>query len=132
MERNIYLENVPLDEALGRWLELCRSEGVSSPCRKNLLKPATRWGWSRRSHFSPGFLRPRSTLRRWTGCREGQEHLWSQRSKPGDASSRSRHRDDRHRRAPAGGFDAVIMIEDLNEVGEGTYDIIKPASRGST
>ena len=31
MDRNIYLENTPLDEAMDRWLALCRDEGVVLP-----------------------------------------------------------------------------------------------------
>lgn len=127
MKRNIYLENVPLPEALERWMALCRNEGVEFPL--NAVTTATGEAAGRVTS-EPLFARVSSppfhssamdgvavAASATYGASEtnpvrltvGREVEWIDTGEP----------------LPPG-FDAVIMVEDLSEVSEGAFEIIKP------
>ncbi|MCG2794451.1 MAG: molybdopterin biosynthesis protein [Actinomycetia bacterium] len=127
-KRNIYLENVPLPEALERWMALCREEGVAFPIDAEKAATGEAAG---RVTSEPLFARVSSppfhssamdgvalTASATYGASEttpvrlslGRKVEWIDTGEP----------------LPPG-FDAVIMVEELNDVGEGTFEIIKPA-----
>jgi putative molybdopterin biosynthesis protein len=129
MERNIYLDNVPLDEALERWLAACREEGVAFPLPVETVATADALG---RVTAEPLFARVSSppfhssamdgvavSAERTFGASEagpvrlvmGTDIELIDTGEPVSA-----------------GYDAVIMVEDLNEVEPGVFEIVKPAS----
>ena len=129
MDRNIYLENVPLGEALERWLELCRREGIAFPLDAETVTTADALG---RVTAEPLFARvssPPFHSSAMDGVVVSAERTYS-------ASDSNPVRlvmgedielIDTGEPVPPG-YDAVIMVEDLNEVEPGVFEILKPAS----
>lgn len=129
MERNIYLDNMPLDEALGRWLELCRSEGVTFPLPAVEVSTGQAVGMVTAEPLfarvsSPPF---HSSAMDGVAVRAESTYGASEASPVTLRIGTDIELIDTGEPLPAG-FDAVIMVEDLNEVAEGIYEVIKPAS----
>jgi molybdopterin molybdotransferase/putative molybdopterin biosynthesis protein len=129
MERNIYLDNVPLDEALGRWLELCRAEGVTFPLPAVEVPTGQAAGMVTAEPLfarvsSPPF---HSSAMDGVAVRAESTYGASETSPVTLRLGTEIELIDTGEPLPAG-FDAVIMVEDLNEVGDETYEVIKPAS----
>jgi putative molybdopterin biosynthesis protein len=120
---------VPLDEALERWLAACREEGVAFPLPVETVATADALG---RVTAEPLFARVSSppfhssamdgvavSAERTFGASEagpvrlvmGTDIELIDTGEPVSA-----------------GYDAVIMVEDLNEVEPGVFEIVKPAS----
>ncbi len=129
MERNIYLDNMPLDEALVRWLELCRSEGVTFPLPAVEVPTGQTVGMVTAEPLFARVSSPPFHSSAMDGVAVGAESTYG----ASEASPVTLHIGtdieliDTGEPLP-GGFDAVIMVEDLNEVAEGVYEVIKPAS----
>lgn len=129
MERNIYLENAPLGEALDRWFSACRDLGVKLPLEAETV--ATRESAGRVTS-APLFARLSSP----------SFHSSAMDGVAVDASSTFGASETGPVRLSLGEdaemidtgeplpeeYDAVIMVEDLNEVAEGVFEIIKPAA----
>jgi putative molybdopterin biosynthesis protein len=129
MERNIYLENTPLAEALERWLALCRAEGVEMPLASETVKTGEAMGRvTARPVFasvsSPPF---HSSAMDGIAVEAVKTYKASEVNPVTLVLGRDAELIDTGEPVPLG-YDAVIMVEDLNEVGPGSYEIIKPAS----
>ena len=128
MKRNIYLENVPLGEALERWFALCRGEGVAFPL--DSLEVATGEAAGRVT-AKPLFARvssPPFHSSAMDGVAVSANATYGA-SETGPVRlhlGREVELIDTGEPLPDG-FDAVIMVEELNEVEPGTFEIIKPA-----
>jgi len=128
MERNIYLDNVSLSVALERWLGLCRAEGVRFPTGAETLPAGGAAGrvtaeavFARVS--SPPF---HSSAMDGVAVRAAETYKASEVNPVRLELGRNAELIDTGDPLPDG-FDAVIMVEELNEVGEGLLEIIKPA-----
>jgi len=128
MERKIYLENMPIEEALSKWLALCKERGVKFPLgveivdvRESLGRITAEPIFAKTS--SPPFhssamdgiaVHARSTYgaseSKPVKLRLGEEGCLIDTGKP----------------IPAG-FDAVVKIEDVNWLGEDEFELRKPA-----
>jgi putative molybdopterin biosynthesis protein len=129
MERNIYLDNVPLGEALERWLELCRKEGVQFPLPTAIVATGNALGMVTAKPLfarvsSPPF---HSSAMDGVAVRAEATYGASEISPVTLRLGTDTELIDTGEPLPEG-FDAVIMVEELNEVSEGTYEIIKPAA----
>lgn len=129
IKRNIYLDNAPLGEALERWLALCREEGVSFPIGLELVATVEATG---RVTAEPLFARISSPPFH-SSAMDGAAVFASDTYGATEASpvkvslGSNAELIDTGDPLPAG-RDAVIMVEDLNEVEPGVFEIIKPAS----
>src|SRR5450830_24006 len=129
MERNIYLENVPLDKALERWLALCREDGVRFPTEAEEVATGEAAG---RVVAEPLFAKISSPPFH-SSAMDGVAVFASDTYGATEASparivlGSNVELIDTGDPIPAGS-DAVIMVEDLNEVEPGIFEIIKPAS----
>ena len=129
IKRNIYLDNAPLGEALERWLALCREEGVSFPIGSELVATGEATG---RVTAEPLFARISSPPFH-SSAMDGAAVFASDTYGATEASpvkvslGSNAELIDTGDPLPAG-RDAVIMVEDLNEVEPGVFEIIKPAS----
>ncbi len=129
MERNIYLDNVPLGEALERWLELCRKEGVPFPLQTAMVATGSALGMVTAEPLfarvsSPPF---HSSAMDGVAVRAEATYGASETSPVTLRLGTDIELIDTGEPLPEG-FDAVIMVEELNEVSEGTYEVIKPAT----
>lgn len=129
MDRNIYLENTPLDEAMDRWLALCRAEGVVLPLPAETVPTSEALG---RVVLEPVFARvssPPFHSSAMDGVSVSAERTYgaSETSPVRLVMGEDIELIDTGEPVPLG-FDAVIMVEDLNEVEPGVFEIIKPAS----
>lgn len=129
-KRNVYLENVPLDEALQRWLELCALEGVQFPMP---AEPVAVQDATGRVTAEPLFARSSSPPFH-ASAMDGVAVAAADTYGASEASPvllRLGHGIewiDTGEPLPDG-YDAVIMVEDLNEVGSsGEFEVIKPAA----
>jgi len=129
MDRNIYLEKVPLAEALARWLELCRKEGAPFPLPAEDVPTPEAMG---RVTAEPLFARvssPPFHSSAMDGVAVSAEKTFGAsettpvRLKMGEDIELI----DTGEPVPPG-LDAVIMVEDLNEVQPDVFEIIKPAA----
>ena len=129
IKRNIYLDNAPLGEALERWLALCREEGVSFPIGSELVATGEATG---RVTAEPLFARISSPPFH-SSAMDGAAVFASDTYGATEASpvkvslGSNAELIDTGDPLPAG-RDAVIMVEDLNEIEPGVFEIIKPAS----
>jgi len=129
IKRNIYLDNAPLGEALERWLALCREEGVSFPIGLELVATVEATG---RVTAEPLFARISSPPFH-SSAMDGAAVFASDTYGATEASpvkvslGSNAELIDTGDPLPAG-RDAVIMVEDLNEIEPGVFEIIKPAS----
>ncbi len=129
MKRNIYLDKVPLADALERMLTLCRDEGVAFPLPDETVATADALG---RVISQPMFARVSSPPFH-SSAMDGVAVVAGKTVGAGEASpvKVSLGSDvaliDTGEPVPPG-FDAVIMVEDLNEVAPGVFEIIKPVS----
>src|SRR5450756_2034211 len=129
MERNIYLENVPLDKALERWLALCREDGVRFPTEAEEVATGEAAG---RVVAEPLFAKISSPPFH-SSAMDGVAVFASDTYGATEASparivlGSNVELIDTGDPIPAGS-DAVLMVEDLNEVEPGIFEIIKPAS----
>jgi putative molybdopterin biosynthesis protein len=129
MERNIYLEKTPLDEALERWMSLCRAEGCAFPLPAETVSTPEAMG---RVTAEPLFARvssPPFHSSAMDGVAVNSENTFGASEV---APVRLRMGSDIElidtgEPVPPG-YDAVIMVEDLNEVEPDVFEIIKPAS----
>lgn len=129
MKRNIYLQNTPLEEALERWLELCRSRGVSLPLPRETVPTSGALGRiTAEAVFatvsSPPF---HSSAMDGVAVKAASTYGATETSPVTLALGRDAEWIDTGEPVPAG-FDAVIMVEDLNEEEPGVFEIIKPAA----
>jgi putative molybdopterin biosynthesis protein len=129
MDRNIYLQNMPLDEALGRWLESCKGEGVRLPLQAEEVATAEASGrvtaealFARVS--SPPF---HSSAMDGVAVRASDTFGASEVNPLCLKLGEDVEMIDTGEPLPDG-FDAVVMVEDLDEVEPGTYEVIKPAA----
>jgi putative molybdopterin biosynthesis protein len=129
VKRNIYLDNVPPAEAMERWLAECRENGVRMPLEPEKVAACTSGG---RVTAEPLFARVSSP----PFHSSAMDGVAVEAHKTFGASETSPLRlrlgedvlmIDTGEPLPAG-CDAVIMVEDLNEVDEGTYEIIRPVA----
>ena len=129
MKRNIYLENVPLEEALARWLILCRAEGVRFPLEaESAAAPRAAGRVTAEPLFacvsSPPF---HSSAMDGVAARASDTRGASESAPVRLRLGTDVELIDTGDPVPSG-FDAVIMVEDLDEVEEGVFEIIKPAA----
>jgi molybdopterin molybdotransferase/putative molybdopterin biosynthesis protein len=129
MERNIYLDNVSLDEAWGRWLELCRDEGVVFPIEAVLVATGDSAGMVTAEPLfarvsSPPF---HSSAMDGVAVKAGDTYGATEATPVKLKLGSQIELIDTGEPLPPE-FDAVIMVEDLNEVGQGVYEVIKPAA----
>ncbi len=129
MERNIYLDNVELSEAMERWLALCRAEGVRMPLEPVRVATSDTLGmvtaeplFARQS--SPPF---HSSAMDGVAVRAEATYGATEASPVTLRLGVDIELIDTGEPLP-GGFDAVIMVEELNELGGGAYEITKPAA----
>ena len=129
MERNIYLENVPLGEALERWLALCREEGVVFHIENEVVGTG---GAAGRVVAEPLFAKVSSPpfhssamdgVAVFASDTYGATESGPVRIVLGSNAELIDTGDPLQT-----GYDAVIMVEDLNEVEPGVFEIIRPAS----
>ena len=129
MERNIYLENVPLGEALERWLALCREGGVVFPIEPEEVGTG---GATGRVVAEPLFAKVSSPPFH-SSAMDGVAVFASDTYGATESSpvrivlGSNTELIDTGDPLPTGS-DAVIMVEDLNEVEPGVFEIIRPAS----
>lgn len=129
VERNIYLENKPLDEALGKWLAALHEEGVRIPGGTETVPT---WEASGRVTSEPLFAKVSSPpfhssamdgvmveATRTYGATETSPI----RLKLGTDIAMIDTGEPLY-----GEFDAVIMIEELNEIEPDLFEIIKPVA----
>ncbi|MBN2168480.1 MAG: molybdopterin biosynthesis protein [Actinobacteria bacterium] len=129
MERNIYLENKPLDEALGKWLEAVLEEGVQIPA---VSETVPTWEASGRVTAEPLFALVSSP----PFHSSAMDGVAVDATKTYGATETSPVRlrlDEDIEMIDTGEplskeYDAVIMIEDLSEAEPGVYEIIKPVA----
>lgn len=129
MDRNIYLDKVPLGEALERWLAMCREEGVAFPLAAEAVATADALGRVTAEALFARLSSPPFHSSAMDGVAVSADRTFG-------ASDTSPVRlrmgtdveliDTGEPVPPA--FDAVIMVEDLNEVEPGVFEIVKPAS----
>ena len=129
MERDIYLDNVPLGKALERWLSLCREQGVSFPIGSELVATGEAAG---RVTAEPLFARISSPPFH-SSAMDGVAVFASDTYGATEASPVKISLDSGAELIDTGeplpeSSDAVIMVEDLNEIEPGVFEIIKPAS----
>ena len=128
MKRNIYLDNVPLGEALERWLALCREEGVSFPTESELVATGEAAG---RVTAEPLFAKISSPPFH-SSAMDGVAVFASDTYGATEANPvrialcSNAELIDTGDPLPAG-RDAVIMVEDLNEIESGVFEVVKPA-----
>lgn len=128
-KRNIYLENTPLGEALESWLAMCRDRGVAFPLEAETV--ATREALGRVTAeplfalvSSPPFhSSAMDGVAVSAECTYGASESRPVRLVLGEDVELI----DTGEPLPAR-YDAVIMVEDLDEVEEGVFQIIKPAA----
>ena len=129
MERNIYLDNMKLGEAWERWLELCRDEGVVFPLEAVVVATGDAAGMVTAEPLFARVSSPPFHSSAMDGVAVKAEATYGAgettpvRLRLGEEIELI---DTGEPLPPA--FDAVIMVEDLNEVAEGVYEIIKPAA----
>jgi putative molybdopterin biosynthesis protein len=129
IQRNIYLDNVPLEEALERWLAQCREEGVRFPIEAEEVATGEAAG---RVVTEPLFAKISSPPFH-SSAMDGVAVFASDTYGATEASparimlGSNAELIDTGDPLPAGS-DAVIMVEDLNEIEPGVFEIIKPVS----
>lgn len=128
-QRNIYLENVPLGEAMERWLALCRAEGVRFPLEAVTVPTADSCGMVTAEPLfarvsSPPF---HSSAMDGVAVRAEATYGATEAAPVTLRLGEDVELIDTGEPLPPG-YDAVIMVEDLNEVSGGTCEIIKPAA----
>lgn len=129
MDRNIYLDNVRLDAALERWLDACRREGVEFPLPAVTRPTGEALGMVTAEPLfarvsSPPF---HSSAMDGVAVRAEATYGASETAPARLTLGRDAVMIDTGEPIPEG-FDAVVMVEDLDEVGEGVYEVIKPAA----
>lgn len=129
MERNIYLDNVNLDEAMERWLALCREEGVEFPLAPVTVATAEALGMVTAEPLFARVSSPPFNSSAMDGVAVKAEATYGATDVTPVTLRLGADVEliDTGEPIPDG-FDAVIMVEDLNEVAEGAYEVIKPAS----
>jgi putative molybdopterin biosynthesis protein len=129
MERNIYLQNTPLEEAHEKWLTLCREEGVPMSLASEPVKAHAAAG---RVTAVPLFAKvssPPFHSSAMDGIAVAAEKTYGASDTTPVILRAGVDYEllDTGEPLPAG-FDAVIMVEELAEVSPGDYEIIKPAA----
>ncbi|HEY5502379.1 MAG TPA: molybdopterin biosynthesis protein [Candidatus Anoxymicrobiaceae bacterium] len=129
MDRNIYLQNTPLDEAMDRWLALCRADGVVLPLPAETVPTAEALGRVAAKAVFARVSSPPFHSSAMDGVAVSAEKTYgaSETSPLKLVLGKDVELIDTGEPVPLG-FDAVIMVEDLNEIEPGVYEIIKPAS----
>jgi putative molybdopterin biosynthesis protein len=129
MKRNVYLDNVPLGEALDRWLALCREEGVSFPIDPEVIATSEAAGRVTAEALFARISSPPFHSSAMDGVAVmASETYGATEARPVEISlGVNAELIDTGDPLPAGS-DAVIMVEDLNETGPGVFETTKPAS----
>lgn len=129
MERNIYLDNLRLEEALDRWLETCRREGVRFPLPAVTRPTAEALGLVTAEPLFAKLSSPPFHSSAMDGIAVKAESTYgaNENSPLRLELGRDAELIDTGEPLPPG-FDAVVMVEDLDEVEEGVYEIIHPAA----
>lgn len=129
MDRIVYLDNVPLGEALDRWMSACRSAGVPMPLEvetvpvEESLGRVTAGAVFARVSSPPFHSSAMDGIAVVAADTYGASETSPVRIELGDRASLVDTGEPLVR-----GLDAVIMIEDLDEVEPGVCEIIKPAA----
>lgn len=129
MKRNIYLDNVPVEEALERWLGLCRGEGVAFPTDSEEIPTADSAGRVTAAPLfalvsSPPF---HSSAMDGIAVRASDTFGASEARPVRLVLGETAELIDTGEPLPEG-FDAVIMVEDTSEAEPGKYEITRPAA----
>jgi putative molybdopterin biosynthesis protein len=129
MERSIYLDNTPLAEALERWLGTCREQGVSFPLGSESVPVIETPGRITADSVFARISSPPFHASAMDGVAVRSADTFHASENNPVRLSLGTHVEliDTGDPLPAG-FDAVIMVEDLNEVEPGLLEIIKPAA----
>lgn len=129
MERNIFLDNMPLGEALERWLVLCREEGVVFQLPAVVVATGEAAGMVTAEPLFARVSSPPFHSSAMDGVAVAAETTYgATESSPVTLRlGEDIELIDTGEPLPPG-FDAVIMVEDLNEVSEGVCEVIKPAA----
>ena len=128
-ERNIYLENTPLGEALDRWLGMCRDRGVAFPLEAENVATREALGRVTAKPLFALVSSPPFHSSAMDGVAVSAERTYgASESRPvrlvlGDDVELIDTGEPLSER-----YDAVIMVEDLDEVEAGVFEIIKPAA----
>ncbi|MBN1288145.1 MAG: molybdopterin biosynthesis protein [Actinobacteria bacterium] len=129
MKRNIYLENRPLDEALGKWLDAVMEEGARFPGETETVPT---WDASGRVTAEPMFAfvsSPPFHSSAMDGVAvDAVKTYGATETNPVRLKLGAEIEMIDTGEPLANDYDAVIMIEDLNEVEPGQYEIIKPVA----
>ncbi len=129
MERNIYLENLPLDEALERWLAMCRREGVVFPLPEETVATADAHGRVTAALLFARVSSPPFHSSAMDGVAVSARKTYGASEVNPVRLRMGRDIELIDTGEPVGeGYDAVIMVEDLNEVEPDTFEIVKPAA----
>ncbi|MDD5747451.1 MAG: molybdopterin biosynthesis protein [Actinomycetota bacterium] len=128
MRRNIFLENTPLEEALSRWLSLCRLEGVCFPTESEFVDVRNSVGRITAESLFALISSPPFNSSAMDGVAvRAKETFGASEDNPAvfELGRNAQYIDTGEPVPPE--FDAVIMIEDVNELESGSIEIIKPA-----
>lgn len=129
VKRNVFLENRPLEEAREAWFGLLEKEGVVMPVESEEVPAGDSAG---RVTAEPLFARVssppfHSAAMDGVAVPAGKTYGASDTSPVRLEIGTDVEWIDTGESLPPE-YDAVIMVEDLNEVGEGAYEIIKPVA----
>lgn len=129
MERNIYLDKVPMAEALERWLEACRGAGVRFPLPSEPVATAESAGRVTAEPLYAKVSSPPFHSSAMDGIAVSASSTFgaSETTPVRLTLGTDAELIDTGEPVP-GAFDAVIMVEDLNEVEPGVFEIIQPAA----
>lgn len=127
--RNIYLDNVELEEAGKRWFALCEEMGVPVPLPSVRVVTGDSEGMVTSEPLfarvsSPPF---HSSAMDGVAVSAASTYGASEATPVTLRLGKDIELIDTGEPLPQG-FDAVIMVEDLSEVGEGAFEVIKPAA----
>ncbi|MBU1670196.1 MAG: molybdopterin biosynthesis protein [Actinobacteria bacterium] len=129
MERNIYLDNVPLEEALGRWMSACRDAGVTIPLGvegvpvEEALGRVTAQAVFALESSPPFHSSAMDGIAVVASDTYGATETTPVRIELGERAALVDTGEPLRR-----GLDAVIMVEDLDEISPGVFEIIRSAA----
>jgi len=128
-KRNIYLENTPLGEALERWLAMCRDRGVAFPLEAETVATREALGRVTAEPLFALVSSPPFHSSAMDGVAVSAERTYgASESRPVRlVLGEDVELIDTGEPLPER-YDAVIMVEDLDEVETGVFEIIKPAA----
>lgn len=128
-ERNIYLENTPLPEAMERWRDTCRTQGVAFPLGTEVVATHQALGRVTAESLFARVSSPPFHSSAMDGVAVSAERTFGASENNPITLRLGEDVELIDTGEPIGeGFDAVIMVEDLNETTSGTFEIIRPAA----